>query len=599
MPSNRKLLFGALCGFFLLWYILGDNSVMTEFAQAQGVTAGSGDLDLTQFLKKSAIFFDFAMFLIYATINVCSALLDPEFIFTVNGGTQGTGALLSIWQLSRNLTNVILAFMLVFVGLYAVIVPTQGGEFMKTHVAKFILAVILVNFSWFFPRVILDTAHVLAATIYSLPQAIGTQCRTEDANGNSTDCQYIAETWLFPTARRSDAEDNRLAAECVNIAEAGNNPNYVKISNLVCIRLAPYDEEFNTGLAMLHGLYVNHVRIVQAGKVLSAPGPADGTWASLEQLGTFIVQFMFILFYTVAALLPLVAMAVVFLIRIPIIWLTVAFMPFMFVGFVMGDKMGEADTMGIFKHFVKAAFLPAAIAIPLAVGFIMLNSVSGIACPQNGPYGTYLCNDQGMLISSIRNLWQLLWSFVAVIVMWVGVFAAISKMGSIYARAAGAIQSVGQNWGKFALKVPLALPFIPVETQGGTRQYESIMSASPLPEGFLRNPNIAIRNRKLSFQNMSENLRGGGSPEADAIATRQTRILEKIAEGMRGGRDVTSALRELSVEMRNSPERMRDVIHSQNSAVRAAMDQDGKVGNTHIDVILRKADEIDAERRNT
>ena len=36
---------------------------------------------------------------------------------------------------------------------------------------------------------------------------------------------------------------------------------------------------------------------------------------------------------------------VVFLIRIPIIWLTISFMPFMFLGFVMGDKMGQFDTM--------------------------------------------------------------------------------------------------------------------------------------------------------------------------------------------------------------------------------------------------------------
>ena len=596
MLSNKKLLFGALCSLFLLWYILGENgSLLTEFAHAQGVAAGSGDLDLTQFLKKAAIFFDFSMFLIFALINICSALLDPEFIFAINGlqaaggGANEPGMLLSIWQLSRNLTNVIFAFMLVFVALYAVIIPTQGGEFMKAHVAKFILAIILVNFSWFFPRVILDTANVLAATIFSLPASIGTECKTQNPDGTQTDCKFIAETWLFPMAVRSNAEDNTRRKDCVSKAEA-KNADYVKISNLVCVKLAPYDKKFNTGLAVLHGLYVNHMRIIQTGKVVQEPGPADGEWANLEELGRFIVQFMFILFYTIASLFPLLAMMVVLLIRIPIIWLTVAFMPFMFVGFVMGDKMGEANTIGIFKHFVKAAFLPAIMAIPLTVGFIMLNAAIGSECPGDGPYH-YLCEDQGMLISSVKNLWTLLWSFVAIIVMWVGVFTAVQKIGGLYARAAGAVQNVGQNWARFALKVPLALPVIP--TEGGRK---SLMNLVP-PE-LIRNPNLMIKGGELGKRDIRENFRDGGGLEANRIASEQKAILERIAKGMKDGNqaEISAALQQLSVKMGNSAERMRSVLTAEESTLRREMDPNRNIGQTNIDVVLREADAIDAQR---
>lgn len=592
MPSNKKLFFGAICSMFLLWYIIGNGDVLTALAaHAQGVTSGSGDFNLAGFLKKTAIFFDFAMFLIYMLLDLCSALIDPEFIFAINGleTANGTSMLLSIWQFSRNITNVLFVFMLVFVALYAVVVPTDGGEFMKSNVKKFILAIILVNFSWFFPRVILDVANVLTATIFNLPASIGSTCNTEDIDGEkSKECLYIEETWLFPKAKRKKVADQEKADLCLKSALT-DKTHYLKVSDLVCVKLAPYDKDFNTGMSILQGLYVNHIRIIHSGKVVPEPGPADGTWSSLQELGRFTVQFMFILFYTVAALFPLLAMAVVLLIRIPIIWLTVAFMPFMFVGFVMGEKMGELNTMVIFKEFVKAAFLPAAMAIPLAVGFIMLNTSIGAACPE-GKYA-YLCKEQGQLIGSVTDLWGMLWSFVAIIVMWIGIFYAIQKTGGIYATVGNSVKSVGQNWGKFALQAPLAFPIIPVD--GNPRNNESILSKWQKAKNPLLKINSGIYgNRPIG--------RSGHSPEADNIAKTNSKILERIANHLKSGNrpEATRAMQELSVRLGASGVKMSDVLNSKNSAVNHAIGANGNIGDTniHIDTILRDSDEIDKSR---
>ena len=597
MPSNKKLFFGGLCSLFLLWYFLGDGNVLTEFAHAQGLTAGSGDLDLTQLLKKTAIFFDFSTVLMYAMLNLCSALLDPEFIFAINGlqtsGGAGPGVLLGIWQFSRNITNVILAFVLIFVALYTVIVPTKAGDF-KTYVPKFILAVILVNFSWFFPRVILDTANVLTATIFSLPETVGTECKREDAAGVEGPCLYIQETWLFPESPRKNAKDDASRTECIEHA-ATDKVNYRKINNLVCIKLGPYEENFNTGLAVLHGLYVNHMRIIDAGKVISDPGPADGAWAGLEKLGVFVVQFMFVLFYMVATLFPLIAIVVVLLIRIPILWLTVAFMPFMFVGFVMGEKMGEANTMGIFRHFVKAAFLPAIIAIPLSVGFIMLNMALGGTCPTDGSY-SYLCKDQGALVGGIRNLWTLLWNFVAVMVMWIGVFSAIKKVDpAIYGGAVSVIEGVGKNWGKFALQAPLALPLPIGKDKEGNNQ--SVMSLIR-PE-LIANPNRRIIAGRLGRIDVKDAFRDGGNAAANQEAKTHTQILRKIETAMREGKtgDISSALTELSIKLKGSTVSARDVITSREAKIGDKVGGNGKIGEININAVLHEADVTDARER--
>lgn len=589
MPSNKKLFFGAICSMFLLWYIIGNGDVLSALAaHAQGVTSSSGDFNLAGFLKKIAIFFDFAMFLIYMLLDICSALIDPEFIFTIEGlkTANGTGMLLSIWQFSRNITNVIFVFILVFVALYAVVVPTLGGEFMKTHVVKFILAIILVNFSWFFPRVILDVANVLTATIFNLPASVGSQCKTEDINGKKIDeCLYIEETWLFPKSKRANDDDQEKAKECLD-RTLTDKTHYIKVSDLVCVKLAPYNKEFNTGMSILQGMYVNHVRIIHSGKVVKEPGPADGTWSSLQELGRFTVQFMFILFYTVAALFPLIAMAIVLLIRIPMIWLTVAFMPFMFVGFVMSDKMGEFNTMSIFKHFVKAAFLPAAMAIPLAVGFIMLNTSIGSACPE-GKYA-YLCKNQGVIIGSINNLWAMLWSLVAIIVMWVGVFMAIQKIGGIYERVGGAVKSVGENWGKFALQAPLAFPIIPVD--GNPRNNQSILQKMR----FAQNPNIAISSGKWGKQSIDPS--GHSSPEADNMALKHTALLQRIADNIKKGdhEGYKAEMHNLSSILKTSGAKMSDVLlSSTHSPVTNAIRENKTINMGDIRIL---ADEIDQPR---
>lgn len=276
------------------------------------------------------------------------------------------------------------------------------------------------------------------------------------------------------------------------------------------------------------------MRIINIDKVTAIKkGPADPSWSSMKELGKFLIQFFFVIFYLIAALLPLLAMTVAFIIRIPIIWLTTAFMPFMFIGFILGDKMGSFNSMAIFKHFVKAAFLPTVVAIPLSVGFIMITAGIKASC-KDVDVGA-LCDSAGMILPGISNLWTLLWSFLAIFVMWAGVFMALKIDENVYGKVGGYFQNIGQNWGKFALKAPLALPILPM----GAGKNKSIMEVAGPAGAFARNPNIAIHNGAFDFKNMRNRMMPGSSGGRDISPTRRAAL-----------NDMTKATKELSTKMR-------------------------------------------------
>ncbi len=539
MPSHTKIFFGLLGSLILSWYIVTEGVLGTgmAFAQATGAApGGSGSLSTAQLLEKLGLFFNVCIFLMHIILQFVSALIDPERMMVVLSGAGGTNTLLEIWQLSRGITNTILAFMLIFVALYAVINPDGGTAMIKEKIGKFVLAVILVNFSWFFPRVIIDIANVLTATIYQIPSTIGIDCKTTDDAGGEKPCSVIKNVWLYPKLPRTGGGGVPVPAECKS--GASTNPNIKPMGEVVCVELAPWDPSINTGHGMLQGLYVNHVRILSLAKVPREPGPADGSWAGIKELGRFFVQFVFAFTIFLAALIPLLAMAAVFVVRLVMIWLTVAFMPFMFIGFVMGDKMGEFNTMNmIFKKFLAAAFLPAAVAIPLVVGILMINAATaGMPCPSGDAKLKFLCEDHGMLIPGVKNLWVLLWNFAAIVIMWLGFFSAL-KIDTLYASVGGVFKSVGENWFKFGLKAPLALPILPM----GSGKNKSILETIGGDAGLAvaRNPNLMINSAgKIDFEDTKKQFAAPTSRDSgtdSALARNEGELAKKLG-------DLTSAL---------------------------------------------------------
>jgi hypothetical protein len=457
MLSNKKTITGLLALFTLV--VIGEVCGYDSFAigvekvWAQGVGKPSDNIytTMTGVMAMLIALLNTLSFIVYP---ILIAVVDPRFFLGIHQANEAT--ILQIWQMSRDIMNVIFAFLLIAGACLTVV--TAKKDIVSKFAIKFVLGIILVNFSWFFPRVILDVAHVLTASIYQLPGMVSTTCRYVDEQGNiQTPCEYPYDFKFFDEAQQiNDAGAAALGYKCP--------------LSTVCYKVDALSNTTNTATGMLSGLIINHAHLPHLALVQNFNGggapPTDP-----GDLISFFLQFLvnsgFLIVMSIALALVMIAMLVAFVIRIPVLWITMAFMPFMFLGFVIGEKMGNFNTMKIFDHFVKAAFLPAVTAIPLAVGFIVLNALAFNPPPAGLPPGMAdilaPAASMGQFLPGVDNLWLLMWNIMTILIIWKGFFAALA-IDSIYTDATSGIKSLGGNLAGLAVSAPLNLPIIPAKT---------------------------------------------------------------------------------------------------------------------------------------
>jgi hypothetical protein len=467
MLTHKKTLLGIVAGLALgiIGFLSGGESFVIESALAATPGTGTGTSNVfSTTANLAAILAEFMLLLSFIIIYLLQALLDPSFLNNVI-----TGSLKDIWIFSRDLMNVIFAFMLVAAGIFTVV--TGNKEMVQSKYKKFILAIILVNFSWFFPRVIIDVANVLTATIYQVPAGMQVdgqpvKCEYKDETGAVVPCKAVTKLKLAAECKKKITDQNSASTP-------STDPDYYLgyVANFVCVH---YDEigggvgpSQNTSAGMLNGLVLGYGRLGSLTRVLkpnSGPAAAGTEMERLTSYFFFLMHILLVMSLMMMLFLPLLSMLVVFIIRIPIIWFTVAFMPFMFIGFVADDKITPGfNTFEIFKKFIKAAFLPVALAVPLCIGFILLSTVGTANCATTIGASNPMCLKTGTIIYGIDDAWSLLWLLMSFFVIWTGFFAAM-KIDETYVNVTNGIKNFGSSIGQSALKLPMS---IPIPTGGG------------------------------------------------------------------------------------------------------------------------------------
>lgn len=393
-------------------------------------------------------------------------LLDPNFIFNIDKSGNFLNMLNEIWQLSRDLVNIFFALALIAAAIYTVV--TQNKELVTSHLKNFVIAVVLVNFSWFFPRVILDVANVATSTVYGIPSLItsalgdggkAVKCMVEEKPTNMRvgcidppdadtpmycPCQGVVDAEFFVDKKDIGAGrkfDRAQGWQCNDV--------------VLCLKWIDLDVTAVAGhSAMLNGLIVNHAHLRTLALV---PPPVKA--GTVSEMIIFLIREAIILVIHIALVFPLLAMVVAFAIRIPVLWITMAFMPFFFIGKIGGDKLGfvgeTANKIG--NTFLKAAFLPAMVAVPFTIGFIMINAGSQLPDPGLGSMGI-------RLLDNVNGIWSLLWLCMSLGIVWWGVFKVLEN-ADVMGKYSQNIKAFGQQLGGLALRAPLAAPILP---GGGT-----------------------------------------------------------------------------------------------------------------------------------
>lgn len=471
-------------------------------------------------------------FLMWVLFWLLTIVTNPDIIFQ-----QGMVELLhEVWAIFRNIVNVAFALVLVIGAIMTIV--TASTERVKAALPKFVMAVILVNFSWFIPRVIYDVSSILTHTIYQLPSLIGQEA----------DCFVV----VGPDAEGGELPEKCKAVNDIVFFEETDKKTH-KVENwdctlkpLVCVQLVDYDDpqfiaRHRHEGSVFNGLIVNYARLRSLASVIDAGRVAGGNPTELKALLVWFVKVIVVLVIHIALFFPILALVAAFFIRIPILWLTMAFMPFVALGFVVDQLNWVIEKVG--KQFIKAAFLPAMVGVPFALGFIMINTAAGVADPE------LFGNVKIPLIAGVNNFGQIFWLVLSLGVLWASVFAALKEGGEYVDHFTDTIKSVGESAGRTALKAPLSVPILPSPVPG--QGYVSTMGGLKALDPHAIEASMDQRNASFwdNMKSYADAARGAKLNQAAVNSFKVNSIVTNILNGNApppdGAKQLSDALKEL------------------------------------------------------
>jgi len=296
-------------------------------------------------------------------------------------------------------------------------------------------------------------------------------------------CNFVWGVHIFPTPA-----DKCHAPDCVRPTKGGTFPNRGRqIGNLVDIYYADWGNVIKDGGytynnqfypvsgadTVINGLAVNFAKLphlsrinfAQAQDVAARAGPMGKAQAYMK----YVVMLVFHAILAIAIGLLLLAMLAVFIVRIGVIWLCVAFMPFVFLGLAMRgsfQSLGEIPgaEFNIWKTFLKYAFLPAMVAVPLAIGFTLLSQAPTIGWYASNP-GPYMIEGIPKVLG-ISTFHELLWLAITLGIMWIMTFKVLEKSDQIASKFTMGVKNFGQGALKYGMNAVGYAPVLPMPGGG-------------------------------------------------------------------------------------------------------------------------------------
>lgn len=505
--------------------------------------AGLGEM-IVNFAGVLAAINTFMHILLLTLLKMLGYFLQADFFNDV----EMMSALNNVWQLSRNIMNVLFAIALIAVSFYTIV--TAKTQLIKDKWSHFVLAVILVNFSWFFPRVIIDVANVLTATVYNIPSTLPAfDCFEIGKEGAPPKpCEVVVDAGFFLSEEQQKdfCTDNGVTygtSSCSCFAGLGCYAKDTWVNSVT----RTDGKGMRPAHAMINGMAVSFAKITnyaQIPEVLSDPDNIDVAQVTLQVIMGVLMAFL----VQIAMVLPLLGIGIGLFLRIIIMWVCVAFMPFTFIGFMVNGKLGtnvfgfETD---VWKEFLNAAFLPTIVAVPMTVGFIMLTTVAKVPAPDG------LDSFFVPLIPGIQGWWPLLWIFAAIGIMWVGTFAALRK-SQIVGKVTDKLQGIGQQAFGTAARLPLLAPLPFPNPNGKGQMAVGDLFAAPREFGdVVRAATRRGMTYKEAFGQGEQNEKPKDAAELVRLFQTNNRLQEKTREKLSELRDAT---------LQNKPEAERRQI---------------------------------------
>ena len=426
----------AICAIFSDWTFATMDSGMMD-GMDEATAASSLPWIKTELLGLISYIVKFIAWLTYLFSIFVGNLMDSSLI--VDSGMGNTLHL--IWTTMRNFVNV--AFILVLLIIAVMVIFGGGGEkglgMLKKVLPKFILALVLVNFTFFISRLVLTTNDVLTTAIMTIPETIAPEKEIylpcEPGSGKKCGEKILEKAGIDSVTGLKKGIDDRI--EYLATLEKHKMEGTVGKENITLV--------LTTYMLNLENL----VKIKALG----------GNWdAFLGSIGAIVTA-------TVVGLV-IFMLFLALLVRMVVLWIVIALSPLAALAIVLGDVIPGLNTKGDFdlmSIFLKHAFMPAMISLPLVIGLVMIFANNAIG--YNITLDTFFTFSGD---SAADNLYSLLWWIASIIVIWYGTNTMIKKSSDIATKLTDGVHNGVNKFVGGAAKTLQYVPFLPTKNADGS-----------------------------------------------------------------------------------------------------------------------------------
>ncbi|QQR84105.1 hypothetical protein IPJ72_02840 [Candidatus Peregrinibacteria bacterium] len=403
----------------------------------------------------------------------------------------------SIWVVTRNIVNIAFALILLFLAIKYIFGSDENTD-LKKLLPKFVILMVLVNFSWLGSRVILDAANVTTNIVFSIPSGVkGVTGEVLQSKINEQKCTIVdnkavgacrLKAAFYPfgvgeTDNKVDCTDDELKT-----IQRENEANYPEGQNptqanarfgkaTFCWETMKIDK-YNQNTAS----YFLSYSMAKVQNLPRANAGQDITKVAFSSLLALIIQLVY--------LVAFIALYVALIFRVAMLWLLVAFSPALLLLYFIKDlsiPTGGIDDKFSLQSFVNLAFVPAAVGAVWSVAFIMITTGQVLGKNyfqlknQSGVISSHVYSAQSFFMG-MDNIQEFIWLLMTIGIIWMGTFAILGKMpvvGSIFQT----IESYGTGAAKWVATQPRIAPIVPIyDYNSGTVKMSNVLGKTNLDE---------------------------------------------------------------------------------------------------------------------
>jgi len=395
------------------------------------VTDQLSDAARSALLKVSGIlsvFLTALNYMLWPVLMMIGALMDNSLIF--GGGMEDR--LLLVWSQIRNIVNLAFVVILVGIAIYNVLgIGEEGNYTIKKILPKFIIALIVVNFTFIGAKVALDAANVATTAMFALPNSI------EDE---------------FNLTRVNELE-RAVCGQLENMG-ASTSSSYGGGSNAMCTDGSHFSANARQFFQRLSSSNIALVMAVNMGQIHKGVDVSTLVRQS-PTVPNLAINMIFSIVMYIAYATSFIALFLILLGRVVALWLVIALSPLFALKIVFpsaGDSLNELQ-----EAFIGHLIAPIKIGFGMTVGYIMLDAYQSTS---GNALGISLGEELAAPFSGINSLQQLIIAVSAVAIVWKVTASASEKTfaKNIVSTMQRSLQDTGLNIAKLPLSVPI-VPF--------------------------------------------------------------------------------------------------------------------------------------------